>query len=329
MIVLLAMLSGCVSAETREPPTEDRPGRSWFSSIDVTPDARWALARADYELHVFDLQDPRDLERGPPHSRIVSDVRRAVWLEPGKTVLLITDGDGCLLSIPEMRIRKLEQLGSKLTAIAVSPSRELVAVASENSVAVWERATWKCIRRFEEPNTEFHWLGFSPAAPILVAAATDPEPRFRYHQPDHARTYTWNLDTGNLIANGPDPALCGLQFDPLGRLLAWSMRVSCEDPRTVCDWWLTISDPVTGKLIATAGGPGHPPIDAAIPIEGGAKVAILTRGDHPSGGVELFDVATESMSSSIELSQRALGLLPDGRIIASRARGGLEIISIR
>jgi RNA polymerase sigma factor (sigma-70 family) len=275
-------------------------------------------------LELFDVATGRSLHKiGVPLMRArrpaFSDAESVFWIgNRGKVYLRAVDGGRVIREFDDGAIADL---------LALSPDRRTLAVASWQSIRLWETATGKKGRVLED-SAQIKGLAFSHDGKTLAAGRFD------------GTFQLWNTATGEKlleVPTGHEGAVRGLASSPDGKTLA-----TCCDGGVVRLWQVATGKELRRwKTPTLAGGPSGPlgPISVAYSPDGKTLVAALW-----DGSVRLWDPATGKEIGRFagrpgaHLWESHLRFSPDGKLLAMRdsegvvrllTRGGDEVRTLQ
>jgi WD40 repeat protein/serine/threonine protein kinase len=283
--------------------------------VTFSPDGRWITAAPglDGQFTIWDAATGR-----PAHTAVISSSANSLTFSPDSKRLAAVNWSGWLYVLDAATgkvVFKAAAHKGSANGVAFSPDGKRVATGSgfgEDSVRIWDTATWQQVRTIRGQDGGVQCVAFSPDGRRL-AAATD-------------TVKVWDVTTDQDVAavvKGPPGPIWHLAFRPDGRELAttgWGAAPTLWDTRTWKDapgmrgpWWKAYEGTAYGDVI-----------QVAFSADGRRLAAALQRTDARTRQftveVRVWDTATRLQLCSVPWRTRwvaALVLSGDGRRVFS------------
>jgi WD40 repeat protein/serine/threonine protein kinase/energy-coupling factor transporter ATP-binding protein EcfA2 len=236
-LLVLAAVSEAVYAwdiETGQEMMSLRPGSFVYSvALDKTGQQVFVAAN-DNQIHLYDLQTGRELNRFVGHASYVSDV----VVRPGSDQILSASNDGTLRlwSLTNgAEIRRYEGHSDQVWTIELSPDgTRILTAAYDGTVRIWNYETGEQITEFTEHPSFVLSAAFTPDGKNVLSSDFD------------LTLMLWDAETGEIIRN----------FEGL-ETIAWSVAVSPDGKTAVTgmdDARIIVWDLETGEPIRSLEG---------------------------------------------------------------------------
>ena len=294
-------------------------------TLGVSPDGRYAAVQSlqEAEIVVYDLATGAQLVAlpGPGNQYRLGDVR----FSPESRILASVVYSGAdeiekrvdFWSVPHFRlIQRLQQAGSHFSSVTFSPDGRFVYLASGNqSIAVYDLATWAAVHTFHGHRDEIRCIALSPDGRWLASGSRDQTIRFwsSIIQPEAPTSWALPSATREVYLANDGQRLATVMTNHVVRV--WSIT----NFQALAEW----SIPFTNRLRSS-----HGKWTRVALAPGGARLAVAGEPASGQNGDTASLAGWELPSRRETLEYRGLRTGPAGQALIWEAHTGRHLGSL-